>query len=236
MSMFRSGEFSAKVFRALLLSATALFVIHLTLKFVSIVLFDEKHGFLFELSNRFDVNDENSVPQWFSQMLFLLIAATAFLASRLQTQKAAKKLWLVLAFVGAVLSLDDVATLHEFILQTIHNTYFLDTSPTFFINAWWLFLPVVMIICGFLAWTAWRVLPRRTTLLMVTGGLVFVLGKVIMDSIANSVGDLFLERGLIQGGEKLFQYSGSAIVVYANLDYLQKHHSKKITAALSRLK
>ncbi len=213
-----------------------LFVVHVVLKYVSIVIFDEKHGFLFELSNRFDVNDENSVPQWFSQMLFLLIGVTALLAGFMEKVRDTKKLWYILAVVGFVLSLDDVATLHEFILQSIHNTYLLDTQPTFLLSAWWVLLPLVLLGSGFLAWRAWTTLPRRTVMLMIAGGLLFVIGKTITDSFANNVSDLFMERGVVQGLEKVFQYTGSILVLFANLDYLERYRTKSITAAMNALK
>lgn len=220
----------------LIITSLIIFCIHLVLKFVSIVVFNEQHGFLFELSNRFDMNDENSVPQWFSQVIFLLIGVSALLAAYLQIKKAAKRLWLAIGVIGVLLSLDDVAALHEFILQSIHNTFFLDTKPTFFINAWWLILPVVLIVAGLLTWYAWRLLPRRTILLFIIGGSVFLVGKVVIDSIANNVSDLFLERGVAQGTEKVFQYIGISIFLYANLNYLEAYHSKKIQKAIAQLR
>jgi hypothetical protein len=234
--IFKAKTYPGKVLRTLVLTALVLFSVHVILKYVSIVMFEQKHGFLFELSNRFDVNDENSVPQWFSQIIFLLIGASAFLAARLQKVRSSRRLWLTIGIVGVVLSLDDVATLHEFILQSLHNTFFLDVSPTFLINAWWIFLPLVLVPAVFLAWWSWRVLPRRTVLLLVAGGVVFVAGKILMDSLANNVTDLFLESGLVQGVEKLFQYTGSSIVLYAVLDYLSAHHSTKIKKALAQLR
>jgi hypothetical protein len=232
----KKASFPKRVVTVLIGVALLLFLIHLVLKYVSIVMFDQQHGFLFELSNRFDVNDENSVPQWFSQILFLFIGSSALLASYLQTDKSSKRFWLSIGVIGFLLSLDDVATLHEFSLQMIHNTYFLGSEPSFFTNAWWLLMPVVLCVAALLSLWAWRVLPRRTVLLLVLGGSVYIFGKILMDSVANDVADLFLESGIVQGVEKIFQYSGSSIVLYAILDYLSDHHSEVIQKAISQLK
>ena len=229
-------SFPEKTLTLLIIVSLVLFSVHLILKFVSIQLFNQEHAFLFELSNRFDVNDENSVPQWFSQLIFLFIAAGSFLAAYLQKAKAQRRLWAAIGVVGLLLSLDDVATLHEFTLQFLHLTFFDEAEATFLINAWWILLPFVLIIAAVLAWYGWKLLPRRTIAIIVLGGTVFLAGKILMDSIANNVDDLFIERGLVQGVEKIFQYTGSSIVLYGTLDYLRNNHLKQIKQAITQLK
>jgi len=234
--MRRSKSLAWSVLWKLFIATLIIFVFHVALKYLSIEVYDQQHGFLFELSNRFDVNDENSVPQWFSQIIFLLIGVSAFLAARFQTVKTSRRLWLAIGFIGLILSLDDVATLHEFVLQSIHNTYFLDISPNLFVNAWLILIPVVLVIAAILAWWNWTLLPRRTFMLLVLGGSIFIIGKVMMDSLANVVDDLFFESGITQGAEKFFQYIGSSIVLYANLQYIEEYHGGRVKKALSYLK
>lgn len=235
-TLTKPKTFPSRVLVGFLVTAIVLFCIHIGLKFISIVLFDEKNGFVFELSNRFDVNDENSVPQWFSQIIFLCIATSAALAGYLAPSKITKRLWCAIATLGLLLSIDDVATLHEFILQGIHNVFFLNRESSFFLNAWWIFLPFALVPAAILAWLGWKYLPRRTIALIILGGLVYVVGKAVMDSLSNGVTDLFMDRGLIQGMEKIFQYFGSSIVLYAFLDYLRINHAAQIKSAIKRLR
>jgi hypothetical protein len=234
--LFKLKAFPGRVLISFLIVALVLFCIHISLKFISIVIFDEKNGLVFELSNRFDVNDENSVPQWFSQMIFLCIAASAALAGYLAHTAVIRRIWYAMALIGVVLSLDDVANLHEFALQAIHNALFFGRESSFFLSAWWIFLPIVLIPAAVLAWYGWRHLPRRTIALIVLGGVVYVVGKTVMDSLSNNISDLFLDRGVTQGLEKIFQYSGSSIVLFAVLDYLHAHHAKQIKSAMKRLR
>lgn len=234
--LFKLKAFPGRILIGFLITALILFCIHIGLKFISIVIFDEKNGFMFELSNRFDVNDENSVPQWFSQMIFLCIATSAALAGYLARIKIVRRLWYAMAILGLLLSVDDVATLHEFVLQAIHNIFFLNRESSFFLNAWWLFLPFALIPAVVLAWFSWKHLPRRTVALIILGGSVYVAGKITMDSLSNGVTGLFIDRGVIQGMEKIFQYSGSSIVLFAILDYLHLHHAAQIKSAVKRLR
>lgn len=213
-----------------------IFLLHVALKYISIVIFNEQHGSFYELAARFDVNDENSVPQWFSQLLFLAVGLSSLLAASLSKQRSARRFWITVGAIGVLLSLDDVATLHEYLLQSLHNIFFLDTAPSFFVNAWIILLPFLLLIGAALAWWAWRVLPRRTMMLVVLGGLVYIIGKIFMDSLSNDIDNLFLDRGLAQGAEKLFQYSGITIVLYGILDYLERTHGSAIQRAVKQLK
>jgi len=218
------------------MSTAIIFVLHVVLKYISVRIFNEQHGSFFELSARFDVNDENSVPQWFSSLLFLSVGIGALFAAYLQTQKSNRAFWTVTGIIGLLLSLDDAATLHEYVLQNIHNVFFLDTAPSFFVNAWLIVLPFVLVLGAILAWWAWQVLPRRTMILLVIGGMTYVLGKILMDSLANTTTDMFIDRGIMQGLEKIFQYTGISIVLYGIIDYLEQHHGTAIKRAVKELK
>src|SRR5690606_15947542 len=113
-----------------------LLFVHLALKYVSVVMHQEQHLVFFELSNRFDMNDENSVPQWFTLVSFLAITAGAWLASRLSTRPAERRLWAIIAFVALLLSIDDASAIHESVLGILHLTFFDDLPATFTRNAW----------------------------------------------------------------------------------------------------
>lgn len=231
-----SSPYATKILFTLITGVFIIFLIHIALKFISVVIFKEQHGSFYELSARFDVNDENSVPQWFSQLLFLAVGLSSFLAAYLNTQRSARTFWSVVGSIGVILSLDDVATLHEYLLQNLHNTFFLDTKSSFFVNAWLLLLPFLLLIGAALAWWASRVLPRRTMVIIVIGGASYILGKIFMDSLANNVNDMFIDRGIMQGLEKLFQYGGISLVLYGVLDYLERQHGDAIQRAIRQLK
>ena len=57
-----------------------------------------------------------------------------------------------------------------------------------------------------------------------------------MDSLANDVTDFFINQGPIQGIEKLFQYLGLSVVLFAILKYLDENHSAKVKQALTQLR
>lgn len=209
---------------------------HLALKYVSVQIYHEQHGFLFELSNRFDLNDEASVPQWFTQAIFIGIAASAFLAARVTGPKRARKLWYAVALIGLLLSLDDVATLHEFVLQTLHNTFFLDTAPTFTKNSWFVLLPFVLAGLLWLLLNMIRNFPRGTVALFAFSSVVYICGAVIVDSFANTVAPRdFMNQGVLSAIEGGMQLLGSSLFLYAVIRHLEQHHVSQLRAAAREL-
>lgn len=221
----------------MLLISVAVFVVHLALKYVSVAVFNEKHGFLFELSNRFDMNDESSVPQWFTLMGFLAISAGSFLAARMAGTARLRRLWKIIAILALLLSVDDAAALHEYILQSLHNTFFLDTAPTFMRNTWLILMPIVLLIGGWLLVQCIKLLPRRTTVSICTGALIFLFGAVLVDSFANNYPErAFITQGVISGIEGGLQLIGLSVMIYGIWEYLQSKHGQAINEAVKRLK
>lgn len=226
-----------KILWLLLGLALAVITMHIVLKYISVVMYEEKHGFLFELSNRFDLNDENSVPQWITQALFLAMALGAGLAAYLAKKVSERRLWALIAVGGLLLSLDDVATLHEFILQSLHNTFFLDMPSTFFRNAWFVLLPFVLVAFVWLSVAVVRNLPRRTTIILIAGGMVYLCGAILIDSLANTVAERsFAGQGIYGGIEGGLQLIGSSLFLYGIVDYVEQRHGASIARALKRLR
>lgn len=221
----------------LLVTSIVIVILHTLLNFISIVIFDQKHGFIFELANRFDLNDETSVPQWITQALFLAISFMAFLAYRLTTRKEGSRLWLLITGLGLLMSIDDVATIHEFVLESLHNTFFVDKESTVLTNAWLLLLPFILIGLILLCRWAIKVLPRKTAVTFVIGGVTYVFGAVIIDSLANQYPvDSFTAQGIMGGIEGGLQLIGSSVLLYAIIDYLETYYRKPIRTALDNIK
>ncbi len=227
---------ATKLLAVMLSVSLAILIFHVAFKYVSVVAYQEEHLAWFELSNRFDMNDENSVPQWFTLVVWLAIAAGSFLASRLAARRDERWLWNVIAFIALLSSLDDAAAIHESVLGLLHLAVFDEAPATLVRNAWLIILPFVLAGLGWvLFWTA-RLLPRRTTVLMAVGGVIFIMGAVFIDSVINTVSPRsFMEQGVLAGAEGGLQLVGSIIILYAVADYLERHHHKALAAGLEKI-
>lgn len=231
------NRISDRILIYLLFISVVIVFVHILLNFISIVIFQENHGFIYELSNRFDLNDENSVPQWLTQAIFLVISLSALLATRLTTKKQGSRIWLCVSILGLLMSIDDVATLHEFVLQSLHNTFFIDMTSTVFVNAWLILLPFILIGLGWLTYKAVKLLPKRTAIIIAMSGLIYIFGAIIIDSLTNYFAvNSFMEQGFMGGMEGGFQLLGSSMFLYAILDYLEIYYKKPISSAIASLK
>lgn len=232
-----AAPMAPKILRLLLLASVLLVALHVGLKYVSVVVYSEQHVAAFELSNRFDMNDENSVPQWMTLVSFLLLTSGSFVAAYLARKPTVRRLWLAIGILALLLSIDDAAAIHESLLGLIHISAFKDSPATLLRNAWLFFVPLVLIIGGWLLAYAVRLLPQRTVLYLLAGGVVFLMGALGMDSLANTVAERsFTGQGIIAGIEGWLQLIGLALLVYAVADYLERQHGKALHAAFGHLK
>ncbi len=212
-------------------------VLHLLLQYLNLVVYQEQNGFVFELSNRLDLDDEISVPTWYSQILLFTIGIGAFLAAYLQNRQASRRLWVIIGCLGLLLSIDEAASLHELVLQSLHNMYFLDTFPTVSRNAWWLITPLIVLPAGLLIWQAIKLLPKRTALFFILGGVLAVIGGTIVDAVAVIVPTTtFLYQGILVGFEEGLELLGSTIVLFAIADYIETRYHERLHKAVKQLK
>lgn len=210
---------------------------HLLFQYLNLVIFYQQVGQFYELSNRFDFDDESSVPTWFAQALFLIISGSAFLAGHLQASRPARRVWWTIAAVGLIFSLDEISALHERILQTLHVTVFQDAAPTGLANAWWIVLPFVLLFSAWLIWKMLHLLPLRTIFIFVIGGFVFLAGAAVADLLISATPrETFLNQGILVAIEETLELLGAIIGLYAIVNYLETYHHSAISKAIKSLK
>jgi len=228
---------ATKILFILLSIGFLLFLTHLALQYLNIVVHYQQVGSIYELSNRFDLDDESSVPTWFSQALFLVLSVVAFFAAYLQTEKSKKFTWSVIGLIGLIFSIDEVASLHEYVLQLIHVQFFQDSTATAYDNAWLFVAPFLIVIFGWLVWVMSRSLPKRTVMLFALSGVLILTGAVFIDLLAVvEERETFLNQGVIVSLEELLEILGVIIAVYATVDFLERRHKQAISESLRALR
>ncbi len=228
---------SKKLFGSLVVVILVLAGLHLLLQHLNLNVYSELNGRVYELSNRVDFDDENSIPTWVSQALFLSIAGAAFLAAYLQKQTGARRIWAIFGSIGVFLSIDEVGSLHEMLLQTIHLLLFGETAPTVVSNAWVVLLPFVLIAAVLLLRAMLKYVPKRTIVTFVVGGAIFLVGAIFIDILTNAdVENTFYARGILVALEESFELLGTSIVLFGIVDYIEQTYAVRIKKALKELK
>ena len=201
----------------------------------------------------FDVGEERSIPTWFESIQFLLcsiLLAVIAVAKKRRGDRYSSH-WSVLSIILLLLSLDEVASIHEAIGQQserlLHNiTGFI---PSGAISFFWVVPGAVFVIIVLLAYLRFLAnLPQTTRRLFLFAGALFVLGALgvemltaqvmsssgsIADWVASSSGGIVdrgsassiptILKGLQTSVEEMFEMLGLTAFIYALLAYISSY-------------
>jgi phosphoglycerol transferase MdoB-like AlkP superfamily enzyme len=198
----------------------------------------------------FDVGEERSIPTWFESILFLLcsiLLAVVAVASKQRNDRYSLH-WNVLSIILLLLSLDEVASIHEAIGQQSERLLHSITglTPSGAISFFWVVPGTIFVVIVLLAYLRFLAdLPRSTRRLFLFAGVLFVLGALglemltaqvmsssgsIADWVASSSGGMIgperasaipkILKGLQTCVEEMFEMLGLTAFVYALLAYI----------------
>src|SRR5919107_4470218 len=196
---------------------------------------------LLEPLRLFDVGEERSIPTWFESILFLLcslLLAVVTVAKRQRNDRYSLH-WGVLSIILLLLSLDEVASIHEAIGQQserlLHSTTGL--TPGGAIKFFWVVPGAIFVFIVLLAYLRFLAdLPRSTRYSFLFAGALFVLGALGLEmlsaqvsssseGIANFFGSAApkIMIGLQTCVEEMFEMLGLTAFVYALLAYIRSY-------------
>jgi len=178
--------------------------------------------------HRFSIMRDASLPTWAASIILLACAALLAIAARLAIvarSPHARKWWL-LALIFVLLSMDEVATMHE-LSGILIKRLFPSVSELggIFHYKWVLLaLPVLSVLTAYLL--PWLLaLPMRTRSLFIASAMVFVGGAVGMEMLNALIDSSTKENGVyyILGSavEESMEFSGSLLFLHALLGYLR---------------
>lgn len=160
--------------------------------------------------NQSNLEGENLIAVWFSSLVFLLVAPAALacfgielLAARSRRERVLAFAWLAIGAVWVLLSLSELASLHEPSSRVI-------ASPFASVLGGWvgvLVIPILVVV-GFLLWFAWRWLrDHRSAFWLIVFGVLLYLTVPVLEQLEwvgveqgraehqRPVGFLLLEEG-----------------------------------------
>ena len=207
--------------------------------FQVIVLFWGGHdgGFTFvnNITHRFDADNEMSLPTWFAVTQGMLVVAFFYLISLKQPDKPTRYTWQLLSLAVLLISIDEIATFHETLLQTVHVLRYGAANQSTSQNAIILISP--LLIAGAIAflYLLWRRLPRKVFLDVIKAFTVYACGAVVFEFIstgfnpfgaAQKFGLSILEEGL--------EFIGVWMLLNTAINHIERSEPE-IKNALNRL-
>ncbi len=201
----------------------------------------------------FDVGEERSIPTWFESIQFLLcsILLAVVAVAKKQRNDRYSLHWGVLSIILLLLSLDEVASIHEATGQQLERLLrsIAGFDPGGAISFFWVVPGAVFVLVVLLAYLRFLVhLPQTTRRWFLFAGALFVLGALgmemltaqvmsssggISDWIVSSSGGIVdrgsasaiptILKGLQTSIEEMFEMLGLTAFVYALLAYISSY-------------
>ncbi len=177
------------------------------------------------LRQLFDVDEEENLPTWYSAFALVLTAAfLLLLALRKRTQHDPwVRYWLGLAFFFGLLSLDEIAGLHE-------------TFNSIFEVSWAIPGTVAVAVLGLAYVRFLRDLPASTRWRFLAAGALFFGGAVVVEIATDwyDARDLLdtLSYNLWTAVEEGLEMTGVLVFLHALLDYMGGSRSSSIAVAV----
>jgi len=201
----------------------------------------------------FDVGEERSIPTWFESTQFLLcsILLAVITVAKKQRSDRYSLHWGVLSIILLLLSLDEVASIHEAIGQEterlLHSITGFTASGA--ISFFWVVPGAVFVFIVLLAYLKFLAhLPQTTRRLFLFAGALFVLGALgiemltaqvvsssggIANWVVSSSGGIVdresasaiptILKGLQTSVEEMFEMLGLTAFIYALLAYISSY-------------
>jgi hypothetical protein len=204
--------------------AACFFFIHIVTMYLVYQRGDES-VFTLALARMFDLLRDTNIPTWYSSLIMSISAA--LLAVIAYAKRAVRgrfaRHWFGLSVIFVLLSIDETAMIHEGVQRMLRM--WISSGSTLYslaaVAATGLFALIVFVVyLRFLAG-----IPRRTMVLFLIAGGVFVSGALGLDYIGelykNAHGEDNFTFAIMNGVEDVLEMGGIIIFIYALLDYLR---------------
>lgn len=171
-----------------------------------------------------NLNAENNIPAWYAEALLLLVAVVIVpiaLHCRHHGDRAAP--WWGLCAIFSYLSLDESSDLHGLWAAGIGHPEVFGFSQQYFA---WVVPGSIIVMVVVILYVHWVFgLPARTRNLVVTAGIAYVGGGIVLEIIGGHLADAtYLNPSYLVAStiEELLEMLGAVIMLYAMLDHANR--------------
>ena len=216
-----AGSRRSRLQQAFLVAIASLAVGHL----VYVGLDEALHFSAKGLLGRLDLTSEQNVGTWFTSGVLGLAAALAAALASITAGRVVRRGWWALAALLALLSLDEVAALHEWSGEVVAAA--VEDLPPALAFAW--MIPALVLLAAFVAWQRrfLTTLPRPLARRLLAAAAIFVGGAVGLEMVESALytesGEVTLAYMLVAGVEETLEMLGAVLLLGALLRHLAEH-------------
>ena len=218
-----SISFSARTMFLVFAGISAFLIVMHLLVFAEVVY--GGHGQLLGMVDRFDLDQEDNIPTWFSTMILATASVYAWVIAQVKTRKKDRyaRHWKVMAGILMYLSLDEGASIHETFNLWAPRIFGGGIDLGFVILRGWVDVGLVAVAVVALYFARFVTdLPRRTCALLMASAFVYVFGAAVVESMQYTTFD-FTPSGyawhVSVAAEEGMEMLGACLAIYALADY-----------------
>lgn len=216
-----------QITKSLIWIVVILTVIHCTLQYLE---FGLEIDNISHIRTIFEFEYDANLTTWYSSvtLLFCSVLLAIIACSKKQEYDQFSRHWQILTIIFAVMSLDEVAMLHERAGNLIEKLS--SVEYTGWLNYQWVLLGIPLTIIIAIAYLRFIIhLPRRTRNLFILAGALYVGGALGLEILAGhqeslNTSNQFLFK-LFTTIEELWEKLGVLVFIHALLTYIEKYIS-----------
>ena len=172
----------------------------------------------------FNLDTESNIPTFYSSSTLMvcsiLLAAITLEKRRINDQFF--RHWIFLSGIFLALSVDEAASIHEYIDDYFWLFFYGEDVPIFF---WIVPAIIFVIVLGKSYFRFLLDLPIESRRLFVLSGGIFLMGTVFLEGIGGMIygvhGKVNLKYALVSGGGEALELSSIVLFIYALLRYIE---------------
>lgn len=215
-----------KVLYVLLSIALALVALHLATQYAVINWQLSKQ--MTDILQKFNLDEEVSIPTWYAQTLLLLVGAIVLpIATKaIRTADKYRYHWVGIVVAAVYMSMDEGAALHELLIEPMQERFDISSGPLFF--AWLIPVGIIAVLLAIVYIRFWWQLPKHVRTTLVVAAVLFLVGSIGMEMIsgdywqANGFENNFTYR-VFNAVEEGLEYIGVSLAAFAFLVYKKEH-------------
>lgn len=179
-------------------------------------------GYIYGLVPLFNFDSELNIPTLYSSLALILSSTLLITISLTHRKNNTPYLgWLGLGFIFIFLAIDEVAVLHEALIEPVRQQF--NASGLLFYS-WVIPYGIASIALLIIYKNFLTNLPRRTMTLFLMSGAMFVFGAIGLEMVggyqAERNGVDNISYSIITTCEELLEMLGVAVFIYALLEYI----------------
>ncbi len=199
----------------LLAVAIAFVTIHCVISYLT----NEVEEIPWLIEQLFHLDEENNLPTWFSSFLLLNCAFVLYLVARAKRQKYSIQ-WFILSLGFFVLSIDEVAGMHESVNTAIDMNWAIPGG-------------ILVLVVGVAFVPFLLSLPRRLAALFVLSGIIYVAGAIGVELLSEDMEEESFAYGLATALEEGMEMLGAWLFLLVNLNEMKRDQVVSVETSIN---